>query len=429
MPLAFSIDQLPTLLKEALPPCQALVLDRVAGAAATLHMPVFVVGGTLRDLLLGRPAGDLDIAVEGDAHRLASALVGPGERPLLHHAFGTATVTLDGEQFDLVTARHETYARPGSLPEVTPDGIQADLWRRDFSVNALAARLWPPPAGALIDPTGGLDDLRRGVLRVLHPGSFRDDPTRLFRAARYARRLAFRLEHGTRLLARQDARYVPAITGQRLAHELDLVLAEPRAGAILQLLDHLGALASLPWPLVVGPRFDRLLRRARGLIETDNVAVARRRELAWSTLSADLGMDGRQEIVARLALPSSLAQAARTLNRLHEDEVELGQPGLPPSRACRLLSGLAPEALAVGGIVAPSPVVRHRLRRYLQSWRWVAPSLRAVDLMALGIPEGPPIGRALRLLLAARLDQRLHTVTGERRLIARWQRQGMPETG
>ncbi len=429
MPLAFSTDQLPWLLKEALPPSQVTILDRVAAAAAALDMPAFVVGGTVRDLLLGRPAGDLDIAVEGDALLLAGDLAVEGEHLILHRAFGTATVTLDGEQFDVVTARRETYARPGALPAVTPDGIPSDLWRRDFSVNALAARLWPPPVGALIDPTGGFDDLRRGVIRVLHHGSFRDDPTRLFRAARYARRLGFRLQGGTRLLARQDAPYVGALTGQRLAHELDLVLAEPHPGPTLQLLHHLGAVASLPSPLLAGPRFDRVLRRARGLTEQGSPASAHPRDLAWSTLCADLVIGGRDEIVTRLALPSSLARAIHTLNRLNEEETTLGQPALPPSLVCRVLDGLVPEALAVGAIVAPSPVVRRRLRRYLQAWRWVAPSLRAVELMGLGIPEGPAVGRALRLLLAARLDRHLRTATGERRLIARWLHHGMPEKG
>lgn len=428
MPLPYSADQLPGLLRQALPSTQRDILDRVAAAAAAMNVPVFVAGGTVRDLLLGCPAGDLDIAVEGDAHRLATTLATVGEQRVLHGAFGTATVTLDGQQIDLVTARRETYPRPAALPEVTPDSIEADLWRRDFSVNALAARLWPPPAGQLIDPTGGLDDLRRAIIRVLHPQSFRDDPTRLFRAARYARRLGFRIHRTTQLLARRDALYVQDLSGQRLAHELDLIFEERRPGPTLQLLQRLGALASLPRPLMVGGHFDRLLLSAGRMVGTNSLTPPRPRLLAWSAFWAYLGIEARTEIVARLALPSALAEAARALDRLNECAEELARPDLPPSRAYRLLNGLVPEALAVGAVAAPTAILRRRLHHYLRAWRLVAPSLRAADLMALGIPEGPAVGRALRLLLAARLDGRLRTPAGERRLLAGWLRQGMPES-
>jgi tRNA nucleotidyltransferase/poly(A) polymerase len=141
----------------------------------------YLVGGAVRDLLLGAEHPDLDLAVEGDAVELARRL---GAEPVAHERFSTATVDLDGVRVDLARTRAETYPHPGALPEVEPAPLERDLARRDFTVNAMALPL--DGRGQLVDPHGGRVDLRAGLLRVLHPGSFADDPTRALRAARYA---------------------------------------------------------------------------------------------------------------------------------------------------------------------------------------------------------------------------------------------------
>src|SRR5262249_60908715 len=182
-----------------LPPATLSVLRAASETGADTE--VYLVGGLVRDLLLARPAtvGDLDLIVEGDhgdlARRLAARL---GGRVREHPTFLTATVELPGRRrLDIATARRERYLRPGALPEVAAGSIREDLWRRDFSVNALAVRLRPEAWGELLDPTGGGEDLRRKEIRILHPLSFVEDPTRILRAGRFATRLDFRLEPAT----------------------------------------------------------------------------------------------------------------------------------------------------------------------------------------------------------------------------------------
>ncbi len=225
---------------------------RAAGAlGGALGLPVAVVGGLVRDLLLDRVGErtDLDLVVEGHAgllaHRLAADLSG---RALEHPAFLTATLVLpDGRRIDLATARRESYRAPGALPSVEPTTLAEDLARRDFSLNALAVRLDPAAWGRLIDTTGGLADLRARRLRVLHPLSFVEDPTRILRAARFATRLGCRIDSTTRRLAAGAATLdvYQALSADRLLAELELVLAEPRPAAVLREAGRLGA-----WNLV-----------------------------------------------------------------------------------------------------------------------------------------------------------------------------------
>src|SRR5918994_4949551 len=166
-------------------------LQELREAAAGL--PAYLVGGAVRDLLLGEARADLDVAVEGEIGSLTEAL---GGELVEHERFATASVRVGGLHVDIARARAETYPSPGALPEVRPAPIADDLARRDFTINAMAVPLAGEPD--LIDPHGGLADLREGLMRVLHELSFIDDPTRALRAARYAARLGFGLEPGTR---------------------------------------------------------------------------------------------------------------------------------------------------------------------------------------------------------------------------------------
>ena len=252
-----AVGQLPRSVAEELARVDAGTLDvlRAAGRlGAESGEAVAAVGGFVRDLVRGPLAQaprDLDVAVAGDglrlARRLAAALGGHARE---HPAFLTATVALpDGRSVDVATARRERYRAPGALPAVEPAGLAEDLWRRDFSVNALAVRLDGAGWGDVEDPTGGLTDLARGRIRVLHPLSFVEDPTRVFRAVRFAERLGFRLEPTTRRLldAAVGLPVYDALSGDRLRAELALVLEEPDPARVLAALGRLGAFR-LGWP-------------------------------------------------------------------------------------------------------------------------------------------------------------------------------------
>ena len=178
----------------ALPAARPL-LERLGGAEG-----VYLVGGAVRDLLLGVDPLDLDLVVDGELEPVA-ALLGTPER--IHDRFETRTVTIGAFTYDLARARRECYAHPGALPTVGPAGIEEDLERRDFTVNAMALGLAGPRRGHVLDVPHAREDLQAGRLRVLHEGSFIDDPTRLLRLARYAGRLGFAVEDGTRALPRR----------------------------------------------------------------------------------------------------------------------------------------------------------------------------------------------------------------------------------
>src|SRR5690606_13848499 len=210
---------------------------------------LYLVGGTVRDLIIGAGSKDIDMVIEGEnAERLATRLQQRlGGTLSCHVDFGTCTLALDdGPTLDLATAREEVYAHPGALPEVTPSSLEQDLARRDFTINALALRLQPEPQ-QLIDPFGGRDDIERSLLRILHPLSFVEDPTRLLRGARLAGRLSFAFATDTASKARAALAEGVAdrVSRSRLRAELELTLAEQRVAPALTLLEELGALSAM----------------------------------------------------------------------------------------------------------------------------------------------------------------------------------------
>jgi tRNA nucleotidyltransferase (CCA-adding enzyme) len=201
-------------------------------AAVSGLPPIYLVGGAVRDLLLGDPVVDIDLAVEGDGPRAARELAARLDGDVSpHERFGTATVRAGTLAFDLAATRSETYPEPGALPVVAPASLSEDLGRRDFAINAMAAALQGDELGHLLDPHGGCADLDARVVRVLHDRSFVDDPTRLLRAARYEVRLDFRMDEPTEELAREAARRkaLATVSGPRIRDELLDLLAEHAA--------------------------------------------------------------------------------------------------------------------------------------------------------------------------------------------------------
>ena len=332
-------------------------LDRVVEAAG--ETPVYLVGGAVRDLLLGRERTDLDIAVEGDAAALGRRL---GGEIRTHARFATATVHVDDVELDLATTRSETYPAPGALPAVRPAPLSEDLARRDFTVNAMALSLAGEPE--LIDPHGGLRDLEGATLRVLHDRSFVDDPTRALRAARYAARYGLTLEAGTETLLR-DAD-LDTVSRDRVEAELRKLAREPRSRRGFELLDD--------WGLI------ELDRRSAELIDAVDGVVASE---PWA------GVVDRDKAVLAAALGRGL-DAAR--------ELASAQPA-SPSGAVELARGHDGVALALARALGADWI-----DRYVSEWRKVRLSIDGDDLLAAGIPEGAALGRGLAAAMRARLD-------------------------
>jgi len=265
-------------LERSLPPEHLALIRAVAEQAEALHLPAYIVGGFVRDLLLDRPGLDFDIVVEGDAIALAKALARKhGGRITSHSRFGTARWNLENSEFgtrnsmleqrvskikslDLISSRQEFYEHPTVLPTVERGSIKLDLHRRDFTINTLALRLDGRHFGELHDYYGGLSDLQKRRIRVLHSLSFIDDPTRMMRAVRYEQRYGFQIEPRSLQLMDEAKPLVARLSEERLRHELDLIVEEPHAPAILARLAELNLMTSisdiLPWNVELRERLD-----------------------------------------------------------------------------------------------------------------------------------------------------------------------------
>jgi tRNA nucleotidyltransferase (CCA-adding enzyme) len=361
-------------------PGAAAVFDALAGVPG-----VWVVGGAVRDALLGRDPRDLDLVVEGDAAEVARLL---GDTPLLHERFGTATAN---GTINLAAARRERYERPGALPDVQLGArIGEDLARRDFTVNAIAVRL---ADGELQAIPGALDDLASHRLRVLHDGSFRDDPTRLLRLIRYAARLRFQIEEATReqAFAAIEGGALDTVTASRLGAELRLLLAEPMPVAAC------GLEAFGIGPALV-PGFDvdpDLVERAQRLTPPD----AREDLVALAACCLDASAAALAQRLDGFELPArerdtvvAAATRARALAPVLGGTEE-------PSAIWTLLRRETPETVAVAGALGAPEAAR----RWLDELRHATLAISGEDLLAAGL-EGPAIGRALEAATAAMLD-------------------------
>ncbi len=363
---------------------------RAVPAAALLAdvLPhAWVVGGAIRDLLLGGVPGDLDVVIEGDAvaaaRRLGEALDGS---LTVHERFGTATVTADGHVYDLATARAESYARPGALPDVRPGTLQEDLARRDFTVNAIAVSL----DGRVAAAPHAFEDLDARVLRVLHDASFRDDPTRLLRLVRYATRLGFAVEPATDALAREAVAdgALATVTPTRIGAELRLTLREVSA------VEALARIAEWPLGLALAP--DQALdERALALLPPDG----REDLLLLGVAVRSASPPALAEWLDGLGFPARERDTVVACARAAGIEARLAAAGRP-SEIAAAARGVPVEAVALAGALgAEAPA-----RAWLSDVRHVRLEIVGDDLLAAGIPQGEAVGRALAAALEARLD-------------------------
>ena len=374
----------------------------------------------MRDILLGMPAKDLDFVVEGDGFEVAGWLAEEvGGRVRRHPRFGTSTVFKGRNRVDFATARRETYPRPAVLPEVSPGAIGDDLARRDFSINAMAVPLAEQRPGVM-DLHGGLQDLRCGLLRVLHPKSFADDPTRVFRAVRYEQRLGLEIETGTRRLL-DDAvtrGHVTALSAARLRHELERFLEEDQPELALKRAAALGVM-SLVHPSWGDPDAVARLDAVASWGQDEDPRSAARPLVLIAALSYRLSAPGAEAVISRLSLTKDWAQVVRDVALLAAREDELASDGLPDSRIAGVVGTLRVEAVAAVCRLTGSPPVAQRLKRYLARLRFLKPVLSGGDLLAMGVPQGPELGRLLDRLRDAKLDGGVATEADERSMVRR----------
>jgi tRNA nucleotidyltransferase (CCA-adding enzyme) len=430
------MTSLASRLEERLHPERMRILRVCAGVAERRDIDLYLVGGAVRDVMLAPESGaghtdvpDIDMAGpgvdRGFAGEVAEAL---GGQFVASSAFGTYKLivpdtatpqTQDGEllkadgatiEIDLVTSRSETYAEPGALPDVSPGSVADDLARRDFSVAAMCVVLAPPTGsdmtwGDLIDPFDGEGDIERKQIRVLHPGSFIDDPTRIFRAVRYGARLGFGLEPGTGKLLRSALSYIEKLSGDRVRHELERIFDESQPGEILAWAQEMGVLKAT---------FEEMGGDA-DVLATAEFPSGEDGHDAWTGLLAyPVPPQRSQALSKRLNLGSRTGRVVRDVAG-----IRFGFHGLRSGLARRseiysFLSYRSEAAIRACAAATEDETLRVALNVYLDELIDVEPLLTGHDIQEMGVPQGPVVGQLLRQLLYARLDGEVATPQDER---------------
>ena len=425
-------NQLTRQLLRRLPPRIVRLLRELGRSADEKGIGLYLVGGVVRDLLLKRRNWDVDLTVEGDGISFARQVTNRyGAGLALFERFSTARLVFpDGLKVDIASTRRESYADPAALPDVMTASLEEDLFRRDFTINAMAIQLNLAHWGALRDPFGGREDLKDKTLRVLHDRSFVDDPTRIFRAIRFAERFGFRIEPDTgRLLARASrANLVARLSGPRLANEIFALMKEAHPDAAIRRLRRLRLLRFLHPRISPGIQTERLL------------AVLPQTIGAWERRWAELSLDRPLLWVMALLAHTSASVIAGTIQRLQLSATKsraLEWAGektsriakilssdalLRPSQIYRLLSSLPNEAVALvlaKGLVSSSKAVgiarlKRRLTRFLECDRHTTTTISGDTLKEFGLRPGPHFKKILDRLLDERLDGRITAAAEER---------------
>ena len=432
------------MMTEALPPDLSALLFRARDAANDLGDSLYIVGGFVRDLLLGAPTLDLDLVVEGDAirvaHRLAEQI---GGRVRSHSRFGTAKIILDDPispdvpaSLDFVTARTEFYERPSALPNVERSSIKQDLYRRDFTINTMAICLDRDRYGELLDFYGGERDIAERRIRVLHNLSFVEDATRILRAVRFEQRLGFAIEERTAELIADALELLDHVSGERLRHELYLILSEAEPERSLDRLSRLGALAHIYPALRFTREMAPLLARLRDELGVSTAARQATPRSVDPTMAIDETEPGAPTLslcylavltsvmshneldafVAHLHISNADARFLHEVMDLREALGALESPTMLPSSIYRLLHPFSREARLVLAVLTDADLVRERLEYYERALAEVTPQIDGHFLRELGAPPGPMYGEILGQVRDALLDGRAATVEEQQAL-------------
>jgi len=424
------------LLEKSLDGSRLELLHLLAYQASLLRMPLYLVGGVVRDILLGRPVKDFDLVVEGDSAAFAEYIVEKfGGRVLIHSKFRTATWVLNETtfkrldipsfqlldtplSFDLISARTETYTQPGALPTVKRSTIADDLRRRDFTINAMAFRLDGEHFGEIFDPLDGQKDLENRLIRVLQERSFVDDPTRMFRAIRYAVRYGFEIAPETLSLINEEARGVLSqLSGERLRHEFDLMFEEEKTSVMLESVKELDLLNSIHPALLIADSqqltafVDKPEQKFGEFIVPDILSF--KQTLGWVLYLLNVSGDGIEDIAKQLAFPTLLTKAARGAAVLNKDFAAFKD--WKPSQWTFYLDEI--PALAVFAVYLVQK--EQALRDYLTTWRNVKPFATGYTLQQRGLEPGPKFGEILHRLRAAWLDGDVKSEEEEKLLLDR----------
>ncbi|MDA8105945.1 MAG: CBS domain-containing protein [Nitrospiraceae bacterium] len=410
-------------LKEKFPESVYRILLLAGNVAEEMGVNAYLVGGSVRDLLLGQANLDIDLVIEGDGIRFAKEF---GERLKAkvrsHHRFGTANISLDGQKLDVATARTEYYESPAALPKVEMSSIKKDLYRRDFTINTLAIKLNARDFGQLIDFFGGQRDLREKTIRVLHNLSYVEDPTRAFRAVRFAERFGFKLSKHTENLIKSAIQMdlFERLSGARLFDELRLAFEETNPVRTLKRLSSCGLLKVIHKDLLFDEKLEATLS---SMYETlawyDLLYIDEKVDkgiLYLAALLSNLDPAQRTAAVERLA-PSQKTKEIILRSMTESADVLAKLPLRDPAGVYHLLAGKSPELILFSMALTNDTRKKKQISQFLVELRKIKPLLKGDDLKKLGIAEGPLFSKIFRELLDGRLRGKFKTEEDEKRFV------------
>ncbi len=415
-----------SLLKKKLPSEMVSLLAKVGRVAKEGEFTIYLVGGFVRDLLLGVKNFDVDLVVEGDGISFARYLVKRmGGKVTAHKRFATAVATLPGGiKIDIASARKEFYEFPAALPSVERGSLREDLYRRDFTINAMAIRLNPERFGELVDFFGGWRDLKQRTVRVLHKRSFIEDPTRIFRAIRFEGRYGFSMDRNTERLVIDalKVKILGRLSKERMREEIIAILSEPDPRNAILRLGKLRILSSVHPRVRLSEEVEKELKRVDAIFSRFasplNEETVERWIVHFLILVQNLSMSEVRKLCRNFKFSRKEAnKIIRSLEKLPETISKLREPGLKPSYLYQTLSGLPVEGLLFTVIKARSRIVEKRVYQYLTRMRKVRIYTTGDKLKKMGYKEGPLFKKIMQELLRARLDGIVNSPSSETKFV------------
>jgi tRNA nucleotidyltransferase (CCA-adding enzyme) len=423
-------------LRDRLPAELRGILTLAGETGARLGLPVYAVGGFVRDMLLDKHTQDVDLVVEGNGIALARELARQlNGRVREHQKFLTSVVIHhDGKgreaRIDVATARLEYYEYPAALPTVELSSLKMDLFRRDFSINALAVRLDGEHFGSLADFFGGWQDIRDRTIRVLHTLSFVEDPTRCIRAVRFEQRYDFRIGTGTEKLIKNalSLKLMERLSSARLFNEYKHICEEANPVACFTRMQEIGILSAIAPAIVLTPSKITLLQKLRETVAWYALLYfhesARRWLVYFYGLAAGLPYKDASAVYGGLGLPETKKQAilrSREQLRYRRDSLLKWQKKNDAGNArvsdlYELLRAASPECLIYLMATADKEDIKRVLSRYITQWSKEKPDITGDDLRRLGLAPGPAFSRILQAVLTAKLDGTAANVESQLRL-------------
>lgn len=391
------------------------IVKEVGRLADQKNIKAYLVGGVVRDLILKRKIDDLDFVIESDAIEFAQELaLKKGLRIIVYQPFKTATILWEGGlEIDFATARKETYAFSGALPSVQESNLKDDLFRRDFTINALALSINTQTFGHLEDFNGGMDDLKNKAIRIMHEKSFMDDPTRILRAVRFAVRLGFRIEKTTLNLLQcaVQNRALSHVKLPRLFQEFRKNLSEKNLVDQIQEMNRLNILRSIHPQLK--PKIDSLKMIEGYVVKSQNGKGAAQWLWAMVGITQKLSADELKSFLQKFQINKSDEQMILESQQIRKVLAQLNKPLLKPSKIYMILSPFQPLTVELFGLLAQKKNQRIRIKQYLEKYRFCALTVNGHDLKKLGYSEGKDIKTVFNKMLLQKIDGIIKTKKDE----------------